>query len=107
MDSPLGVIVYIVILLGVIGLLYMMYVIIRLSYDDDPENAGRNSQLKEMVQTLFGTPAFLRQSEQSATDEEAAASSADLQPFTESCPACGEQVTEKHPTCPSCGLRLL
>jgi len=105
MESPLGVAAYIVILLGVIGLLYMMYVIIRMSYDET-DKPGRYSQLKEMVETLFGTPAHMRQSEPSSS-EQAAAAAANLQPFTEPCPACGEQVSEKNQTCPSCGLRLL
>lgn len=82
-----------------------MFMFVRIASDD----SDRYKELKEMVETLFGTPAHLRQQPEAAEGEEAAASpasTATIIPFSEPCPACGETVTEQHTVCPSCELRL-
>ncbi|WP_042168184.1 hypothetical protein [Paenibacillus gorillae] len=92
-----------IVLLFAALLLGAMFFFIRISTDD----SDKYKEWKEMVESLFGTPAFLRPGagEQPGNAEAAAAASA--QPFTEQCPACGETVTEQNTDCPSCGLRLL
>lgn len=92
--------------LAIVGAMFFM---IKLTNDD----SEKYKELKEMVETLFGTPAHLRPSPPPADSDavngkEAAAQSAAAQEsFAEPCPACGETVTELHKECPSCGLRLL
>jgi hypothetical protein len=96
------------VLLLTFGLLGAMFLIVKLSSDD----SGKYKVLKDMVETLFETPAHLRagspaKSDGAADNKEAAAqSAAALEPFVEACPACGDTVTETHNECPSCGLRL-
>ncbi|PWV90646.1 hypothetical protein DFQ01_14029 [Paenibacillus cellulosilyticus] len=94
------------VLLLTCGLLGAMFLIIKLSSDD----SGKYKVIKDMVETLFETPAHLRSSpaaKSEADNKEAAAqSAAALEPFVEACPACGDTVTESHKECPSCGLRL-
>jgi hypothetical protein len=94
------------VLLLTFGLLGAMFFIIKLSSDD----SGKYKALKDMVETLFETPAHLRSSPADKSDadskEAAAQSAAALEPFVEECPACGGIVTEAHKECPSCGLRL-
>ncbi|TJY40777.1 hypothetical protein E5161_16670 [Cohnella pontilimi] len=88
-------------------LLVGMFVLIRAMSDP----SGRFQEVKEMMDAMFNTPAFLRPngSEQGAepTRNEAAAASAMHEPFEDECPACREKVTHENVECPSCGLRLL
>ncbi|HTG67974.1 MAG TPA: zinc ribbon domain-containing protein [Candidatus Udaeobacter sp.] len=88
-------------------LLAGMFMFVRLASDD----SDRYRDLKEIVETLFGTPAHLRQpSEQISAKGDGKSeggSSASAAPFSEPCPACNETVTERDSVCPSCGLRLL
>ncbi|CAM4094221.1 zinc ribbon domain-containing protein [Paenibacillus alkaliterrae] len=97
------------IVLAIAGaLLGGMFLFVRIASDD----SDRYKELKEIVETLFGTPAhLLQQPEGSAGDDSAksgtAAAAATVSPFSEPCPACGETVTERDSFCPSCGLRLL
>ncbi|MFC4775965.1 hypothetical protein ACFO9Q_04120 [Paenibacillus sp. GCM10023252] len=86
-------------------LLGSMYMFIRISTDD----SGKHSQLREMVETLFGTPAHLRPGSAESAAAEGSTEGlkrASGEPFREPCPACSEIVTEEHAECPSCGLRL-
>ncbi|MBD2872895.1 hypothetical protein [Paenibacillus arenilitoris] len=96
-----------VVLLAAGTLLGVMFLFVRIASDD----SDRYKELKEVVETLFGTPAHLRRNPDdrpdSATARSEAAASSGVAPFSEPCPACGETVTERHPECPSCGLRLL
>ncbi|EFM10361.1 hypothetical protein PaecuDRAFT_2797 [Paenibacillus curdlanolyticus YK9] len=89
------------------ALLGAMFLIVKLSTDD----SDKFKDLKEMVETIFGTPAHLRSgnanAQEDASKDSAAQSAAALEAFSEPCPACGETVTEQHRDCPSCGLRLL
>lgn len=89
-------------------LLTMMVLFIRVSTGD----SEKYKDIREMIETMFGTPAHLRPDSNSESDrrkDEAAASTAsrDSQPFSEPCPACGYSVTEQHADCPSCELRLM
>ncbi|MWC27786.1 hypothetical protein [Paenibacillus sp. MMS18-CY102] len=90
-----------------LALVGTMFLLIKLSNDD----SDKYKDLKEMVETIFGTPAHLRTgnaaSQDDANKEAAAQSAAAVEAFAEPCPACGETVTEQHRDCPSCGLRLL
>lgn len=94
------------VLLLTFGLLGAMFLIIKLSSDE----SDKYKYLKDMVETLFETPAHLRSGSAPKNDadnkEAAAQSAAALEPFVETCPACGDTVTEAHQECPSCGLRL-
>ncbi|GFN31567.1 hypothetical protein [Paenibacillus xylaniclasticus] len=96
------------VLLITFALVGAMFLFVKLSTDD----SERFKEFKEMIETIFGTPAHLRpspppDSSTANTQAGAAQSAASLEPFSEACPACGETVTEQHPSCPSCGLRLL
>ncbi|WP_127530897.1 hypothetical protein [Paenibacillus kobensis] len=96
------------VLLLAFALVGAMFLFVKLTTDD----SDRFKELKEMVETIFGTPAHLRSSpppDKSADGlkETAAQSAAALEAFAEPCPACSETVTEQHQNCPSCGLRLL
>ncbi|MUT65991.1 hypothetical protein [Paenibacillus sp. NEAU-GSW1] len=87
-------------------LLVAMFLFIRVSTDE----SEKYKDLKEMIETLFGTPAHLRpDTELNRRNDEAAAAAAprDASPFSEPCPACGHTVSEQHAECPSCGLRLM
>ncbi|MBB3112674.1 hypothetical protein FHS18_004775 [Paenibacillus phyllosphaerae] len=86
------------------GIVAAMFMIIRLSTSD----SDKHKELREFVETLFGTPAHLRpDAAKTAESETAAASvSASREAFTEPCPACAHHVTERDVDCPSCGLRL-
>src|SRR3569832_2336400 len=78
-----------------------MFLLIKLSTDE----SDKYKDLKEMVETLFGTPAHLRSSnantKEDASKESAVQSAATMEAFAEPCPACGETVTEQHRDCPS------
>jgi hypothetical protein len=86
-----------------------MFMFVRIASDD----SDKFKELKEMVETLFGTPAHLRQNAEPPTNNKSAAatgaavSAAAAVPFSEPCPACNKTVTERDTECPSCGLRLL
>ncbi|MGO4547682.1 hypothetical protein AB4Z29_23105 [Paenibacillus sp. 2TAB23] len=88
------------------GFLAGMFMFIRIASDD----SDKYKDLKEMVETIFGTPAHLRPSVDDADknrhDPDKLGSAA-APPFSEPCPACSETVTEQDATCPSCGLQLL
>lgn len=96
------------VLLLACGLILAMFLVVRAASGESEES----KTIRDMVETLFGTPAHLRGGDDS--DQEAgygegkgpAAASARL-PFREPCPACGEEVTEADARCPSCELRLL
>jgi hypothetical protein len=88
-------------------LLAGMFMFIRIASDD----SDRYKVLKEMVETLFGTPAHLKQQPEEGSAKDKANSEKSEAPaiaaFSEPCPACSEKVTERDPVCPSCGLQLL
>ncbi|WP_028612730.1 hypothetical protein [Paenibacillus harenae] len=97
-----------IVLLVAGALLGGMFMFVRIATDD----SDRYKELKEIVETLFGTPAHLkRQPEENAgstpAKSQSAASSGTVSPFSEPCPACGITVTERDSDCPACGLRLL
>ncbi|WP_138754897.1 hypothetical protein [Paenibacillus sinopodophylli] len=90
------------------GFLTGMFMFVRMASDD----SDRYKNLKEMVETIFGTPAHLRPSTDSSSTgtgdkDKDKPNVAELSPFSEPCPACSETITERDLTCPSCGLRLL
>jgi hypothetical protein len=79
---------------------------IRIASDD----SDRYKELKEMVETIFGTPAHLRphlDDNPAKNGPKSERSSAASAAFSEPCPACSETVTERDSICPSCGLQLL
>lgn len=83
-----------------------MYGMIRIMSDD----SGKYEEFRKLLDPIFHPPAFLRPGEDAANDAAASSESADEvapEPFEEACPGCGEQVTEQHASCPSCGLRLM
>jgi hypothetical protein len=85
-----------------------MFVVIRAMSDQ----SGRYQEVKEMMEALFHTPAFLRpgsseEGSEKSRNEAAAASGTVQEPFEDECPACREKVTHENVECPSCGLRLL
>ncbi|GIQ61586.1 hypothetical protein PACILC2_01540 [Paenibacillus cisolokensis] len=93
-----------VVLLLAAGLFGGMFLFVRTVSDD----SDKHQDLKELVETLFGTPAHLRPDKDTqATAGEPAAARKPPAPFEDECPACGERVTHEHPECPGCGLRLL
>lgn len=87
-------------------LLGAMFLFIRVASDD----SDKYKTLREMVETLFGTPAHLRSGD-TASDDASPSSDTPLRStlpqFREPCPACGTEVTERDAECPSCQLRLL
>ncbi|GKU77961.1 zinc ribbon domain-containing protein [Paenibacillus sp. L3-i20] len=104
-----------VLLLAII-LVGAMFLFIRVSTDD----SDKYKVIREMVETIFGTPAHLRAGQDPNPDDASASQSGSsgaksgtssnvqqLQPFREQCPACGEEVTEQDINCPACELRLL
>jgi len=105
-----GVIGYTLSIGGVLLLVGGMLFVVRLMSDD----SERFKDLKEMVETLMGTPAHLRPSppeENDAARQAAAASEASpagraATPFEDACPACREPVDQTHVFCPLCELRL-
>jgi hypothetical protein len=98
-----------VVLLLAAALLGIMFLFIRAASDD----SGKYNMLREMVETIFATPAHLRSgSVQSAADNSLESGKPDgrvkhRNAFQEPCPACGTEVTEQDAICPSCELRLL
>lgn len=88
-------------------LLGAMFFFIRIASDD----SNKYKTLREMVETLFGTPAHLRSGDASSEDASSSAAApsrfSTLPAFREPCPACGTEVTERDAECPSCQLRLL
>ncbi|RIX60252.1 hypothetical protein D3P08_01360 [Paenibacillus nanensis] len=99
-----------VVLLLAALLLGAMFIFIKAASDDD---SGKYKMLREMVETIFGTPAHLRSGGgQEAANQAVEANGkakvpAQTAAFREPCPACGAEVTEKDDVCPSCELRLL
>ncbi|MBW7458030.1 zinc ribbon domain-containing protein [Paenibacillus sepulcri] len=94
-----------VVLLFTAALVGGMLFLIRLMSDD----SDKYKQMKEYMETVFGTPAHLRSGgdEPAAEEDETSTLASPLKPFSELCPACGEPVTHEHRDCPACGLRLL
>ena len=96
-----------IVLIAAGALLAGMFLFVKIASDD----SDRYKELKEMVETLFGTPAHLRQQSGDPSGKDEAISKdgqpASTAPFSEPCPACGETVTERDSICPSCGLQLL
>ncbi|MFD0959779.1 hypothetical protein [Paenibacillus chungangensis] len=86
-------------------LLGAMFLFIRVASDD----SDKYKTLREMVETLFGTPAHLRSGDTASEDASPSsdASLRSLPQFSEPCPACGTEVTERDVECPACQLRLL
>lgn len=94
----------IVLLLALLVLAAMVMFIRIASSSED-----KHKEIREMVETLFGTPAHLRASSPEDAASSGSGSASPLKPsapFTEPCPACGETVTERDAYCPSCDLRL-
>lgn len=88
------------------ALLGGMFLFVRAASDD----SGKYKELKEIVETLFATPAHLRPGDDADRGSAAGAGSparTASAPYTEPCPACGATVTERDSSCPSCDLRLL
>ena len=104
----IGIIGYSASILLILGLIAGMFLIVRVLSGDSEQF----KDLKEMVETLFNTPAHLRPGADPGPDTgsgegEAAAGIESARPaFEEPCPACGETVNERHRFCPSCELRL-
>lgn len=75
------------------------------------DESGKYGEIKEMLDSLFSTPSFLRPGsdpkEVPPGHGEAAAARTDVEPFEDECPACRARVTHEHAECPSCGLRLM
>ncbi|UVI30851.1 zinc ribbon domain-containing protein [Paenibacillus spongiae] len=95
----------VLVLLLVGALVGAMIFVIKLTTDD----SDKHKQIKEFVETLFGTPAHLRQgggSEESGKDLDTVKARSSAEPFHEPCPACDTTVTHDDIHCPSCGLRL-
>lgn len=93
-----------VVLLIAGGLVAVMVYVLKLSTDD----SGKQSELKQFVEALFGGSAARQASD--AEDDDAAAArrlAEHKEPFNEPCPACGERVTGEDIDCPGCGLRLV
>jgi hypothetical protein len=84
-----------------------MFVIVRAMSDD----SGRFVEVKQMMDSMFHTPSFLRPGNGEAgsgtVHDETAAAFSVHETFEDQCPACLERVTHEHKECPSCGLRLL
>lgn len=94
------------VLLLALGLVGAMFAIIRITTSD----SDKHQQIRDFVETLFGTPAHLRPGS-GAAEETAAGKEERLAPsggpaYSEPCPGCGDTVTQLHADCPSCGLRL-
>lgn len=88
------------------ALLTGMFMFVRIASDD----SDRYKELKEMVETIFGTPAHLRPHSEDNSAKDGAKSerrAGAAAAFSEPCPACSETVTERDSICPSCGLQLL
>ncbi|RJE84255.1 hypothetical protein D3P07_23070 [Paenibacillus sp. 1011MAR3C5] len=91
------------VLLLACGLLGAMFLVIRVMSDD----SDNYKSIRGMVEAIFGTPAHLR-NEQEEPPASSSPNSGKPQAFyREPCPGCGEEVTERDVTCPSCELRLL
>ncbi|MFC4098638.1 hypothetical protein [Paenibacillus xanthanilyticus] len=96
------------VLLLALGLVGAMFAIIRITTSD----SEKHREIRDFVETLFGTPAHLRPGggapeETAAGKEERASSAAPNGPaYSEPCPGCGDTVTQAHADCPGCGLRL-
>ncbi|TYP70692.1 hypothetical protein [Paenibacillus methanolicus] len=95
------------VLLLALGLVGAMFAIIRITTSD----SDKHREIRDFVETLFGTPAHLRPGsgaaeETAAGKEERPAPAANGHAYSEPCPGCGETVTQAHADCPSCGLRL-
>lgn len=96
-----GIATGVVLLIG-LGIALAMFFLIRIATSD----SDRHKELREFVETLFGTPAHLRPENGSDAPGQTAAAKEHTEAFTEPCPGCSELVTEIHTACPSCGLRL-
>ncbi|GGD86764.1 hypothetical protein [Paenibacillus nasutitermitis] len=93
-----------IVLLVVGAMVGGMVFIIRLMSDD----SDKFKEVKAYMETIFGTPAHLRSSEDETAQEKDDGMPALLQkPFSDLCPACEEPVTHENAQCPACGLRLL
>ncbi|ANE46990.1 hypothetical protein SY83_12685 [Paenibacillus swuensis] len=82
-----------------------MFMVVRLATED----SDKQSWVREIVESMFGTPAHLRPAapeNKNAEDDMGKSNSSALETFEEPCPACGERVTQAHEICPSCDLRL-
>jgi hypothetical protein len=85
------------------ALIGAMFLIIRVA-SGESESSGT---VRDMVETLFGTPSHLRSGTDTQADAAAPKPASGASPFREPCPACGQSVTERDAVCPSCELRLL
>ncbi|MFB9325841.1 hypothetical protein ACFFSY_07860 [Paenibacillus aurantiacus] len=95
------------VLLLALGLVGAMFAIIRITTSD----SDKHQEIRDFVETLFGTPAHLRPGggaaeETAAGKEEHPAAAPGIAAYSEPCPGCGKTVTQLHADCPSCGLRL-
>lgn len=97
------------VLLLAAALLGVMFLFIRAASDD----SGESRMLREIVETIFGTPAHLRPGDipngtnPSSSGDQSSSVGKPPAAFREPCPACGTEVTEQDANCPSCELRLL
>ncbi|MHA6482318.1 zinc ribbon domain-containing protein [Paenibacillus sp. strain BS8-2] len=87
------------------ALISAMFLIIRVASGD----SDSSKTVRDMVETLFGTPAHLRSGTDNSDEPSAAQATnkSSSASFSEPCPACGDTVTERDVVCPSCELRLL
>ncbi|MCR2804217.1 hypothetical protein [Paenibacillus soyae] len=97
------------VLLLAAALIGVMFLFIRAASSDNEESR----MLRDIVETIFGTPAHLRaggspnESTPASSHNDASSASKPPAAFREPCPGCGAEVTEQDANCPSCELRLL
>ncbi|WP_133297948.1 hypothetical protein [Paenibacillus paeoniae] len=85
------------------GLLGAMFLVIRVMSDD----SDNFKTIRGMVEAIFGNPAHLRNGQDETPASSSTQNGTPLATYREPCPGCGEEVTERDVTCPSCELRLL
>jgi len=93
----------VLVLLLACGLLGAMFLVIRVMSDD----SDNYKTIRSMVEAIFGTPAHLQSGKEEPPASASAPHGSPSASYREPCPGCGEEVTERDTTCPSCELRLL
>jgi len=92
-----------VIVLGIaVMMLVIMYAIVKAVHSDNDQEGF----FRDIVSTLFGGT----NQDHLAKDDSsprAVIRSANVEPFEETCPGCGETFTQDDIVCPDCGLRLV
>lgn len=93
----------VLVLLLACGLLGAMFLVIRVMSDD----SDNYKTIRSMVEAIFGTPAHLQSGKEDPPASPSTPNGSPSASYREPCPGCGEEVTERDVTCPSCELRLL